>query len=1269
MENNLKKRFAKLMSLALLTSVAVGSVPNIAMAEETNKLLNMPLSVESKEKILKNFQQEFKPNELLNKEEKENQEEVIRLIVEVDGLAAQDLVGKGNKVSAKESAIVEANQAPIRASVENIQGISLRHSYTNMFNGFSVEAKRKDIKEIEAIDGVKNVVEATKYELDMKSAKKMTKVYETWSKYSLKGEGMVVAVIDSGIDPSHEDLKNPKDSSRLKLKESDIESIKGSGALNIDTNVKTYFTEKVPFAYNYVDKNGEVRDLDDPTKPHGSHVSGIVGANGDEKLVDENKAAQGVAPEAQILLMKVFSNGPAGGAYDDDILAAIEDSVALNADVINMSLGSPNGFRNDLDPVQDAIKRATDAGVIVAKSAGNESSSTSPHNIGTLNDQSTAGNPGLPRDAFMVASVENDGYVQNQFEVKDDKGNVIFPISFKDNGDAACVNYKIQDIYNKNYEIVDGGLGNPEELNNVKGKIALIKRGGLTFGEKATNAQAKGAIGVIIYNKDGEGGVQGITTEGSPVKVPVVSISNKSGKEILKHNGKVIFNGKMTMNELLPSEIGGEMSDFSAWGPSPSLEFKPQISAPGGNIFSTFNKGHHGTIGGTSMATPHVAGAMTLIAQSIKEYAPEMKGRELSEYAKELAMNTAEVKIDKKDNIPYSPRRQGAGIIQTENAVRNRVTATHKGESSVALREIKDKKVTFTIDLKNHGDKDAVYTLGTIGGIMTQAKDVGVMIHDRELTDKEAKLQFSSDTVKVPAKGDAKFDVTLNIGDFDTEQFIEGFIKLESKDSNAPSLSIPYMGFYGDWGKESITTNNAWDSNKHVFIDILKEKGMYPGVLIENLALTGINNKDEILGLTGTNKDGSIIVDKNAIAISPNNDKLNDSIYPGLYSLRNSKQTSAEVIDKDGKVIRDLGNGGSVRKRLLGKNQYVPEGVTSLSWDGMVYNKEKGNYEKVNDGEYTYRVKLKVDYETAKEQVIDMPVKIDTVAPTAEITNIKQTGKDEAIVYFTANDDYSGVNMMDTVTVMVNGKVDVESTKAPVQYDKNSGLYYKTVKGLENNKVNLIEVGLFDNARNLGGTQSTILLGHVEPAGITFDDPKLDKKGLVELNANEYTVSGTINRPIKEMTLDGKRINLNIDEKGNVSFATKLELETGCYNMRFKAIDYDNKVIYDHGIKIICDSSAPIINLEEINIKDGKIKLNNGKINLKGNVADLGFGYTFYVNGKAYHKEEYNTITKPEKNKYDFEIELTDVNVGDVIEVKAVDLMENSTVINLEVCK
>lgn len=139
------------------------------------------------------------------------------------------------------------------------------------------------------------------------------------------------------------------------------------------------------------------------------------------------------------------------------------------------------------------------------------------------------------------------------------------------------------------------------------------------------------------------------------------------------------------------------MSDFTSWGTSPDLRFKPEVTAPGGQIYSTVNDNRYESMSGTSMAAPHAAGGVALVVQYLKSKKVELKEREFVNLAKTLLINTAKPQIEKETNLSYLTRRQGAGLVQIYDAIKTNVSAVdQKGGAAIALGELKNEN-KFTL--------------------------------------------------------------------------------------------------------------------------------------------------------------------------------------------------------------------------------------------------------------------------------------------------------------------------------------------------------------------------------------------------------------------------------------------------------------------------------------------------------------------------------------------------------------------------------------------
>lgn len=406
----------------------------------------------------------------------------VRVIVTLDADAAVDHTAKptGSTESVKkiEKAVdkVKGAQADVRKQVEKISGSNVKRSFGYLVNGFSIDVKVSDLQKIQDLKGVASVKPVRVYYPADSSANEMADVQKVWQNHKLKGEGMVVSIIDTGIDYNHKDLKLDagtktalsKDSVEAKAKEF------GHGK---------FYTDKVPYGYNYADGNDNVIDNGNGDM-HGQHVAGIAAANGTGA-----DSVKGVAPDAQLLAMKVFSNnGSIKGCYDDDLIAAIEDSVKLGANVINMSLGSVSSNVDENDPEQSAVRKASEQGVLCVISAGNSGVSTStgsgnPDQQFDSDELSTVGAPGITPEALTVASSENEKVVSPT--MRDASGNVKFD-SIADLTDGSTVINQQETDYapmTGEHKVVSVGTGSEDEYDgkDVKGQIALVKRGAITF--------------------------------------------------------------------------------------------------------------------------------------------------------------------------------------------------------------------------------------------------------------------------------------------------------------------------------------------------------------------------------------------------------------------------------------------------------------------------------------------------------------------------------------------------------------------------------------------------------------------------------------------------------------------------------------------------------------------------------------------------------------------------------------------------------------------
>ncbi|WP_141430967.1 S8 family serine peptidase [Bacillus sp. 03113] len=354
---------------------------------------------------------------------------------------------------------------------------------------------------------------------------------------------------------------------------------------------------------------------------HGTHVAGVIAANGKIK---------GVAPEATIVAYRAL--GPGGSGTTEQVIAAIDQAMKDHVDILNLSLGSDvNG--PDL-PISLALNKAVDYGITAVTSSGN--SGPKVWTVGSPGTADKAISVGASTPPLKIPYLTVTG-MKYPIRLEPMQGSIIW----------AEVRPNL---------LTDGYLGRKEDLKEVNGKVVLLKRGGISFTEKAKNAYQAGALAVLIYNNT-SGAFFGNVTDALPI--PVLSMMKKDGEKLLK----AVKKGNVFVRSELREEMDF-MADFSSRGPVTSTwQIKPDVVAPGVAINSTVPGGYL-SLQGTSMAAPHVAGACALIKQAHPDWRPEQ--------IKAALMNSAKQLMNRKNQF-YKAYEQGAGRIQITEAVKKQI--------------------------------------------------------------------------------------------------------------------------------------------------------------------------------------------------------------------------------------------------------------------------------------------------------------------------------------------------------------------------------------------------------------------------------------------------------------------------------------------------------------------------------------------------------------------------------------------------------------------
>ncbi len=714
------------------------------------------------------------------------------VIVELEGQTLYEAFRKSTRYSDFSEFLKSVEAQKALASLRAKQGrffdrlqkyqvnYNYKYSYSTLSTGVAIEISAEDYNVIKGIDGVKDIYYSERYAMPKYDAVEnqanvyTTGIYNTMNLINVdtdgdgtpdgtyQGQGMAVAILDTGLDSTHEafdptvyeqDLEEAGALDSVHYDRDAIQTLLGGNDLNAQkfgSGINdVYYNLKVPFAYDYAD--------DDPNvfpsyNSHGTHVAGIVAGKSDYVVNDQGTPAdtdddekfRGVAPLAQLVICKVFTDdlydNTIGGADQVDLLAALEDCVKLGVDVINMSLGSSCGFADEktdayTNQVYDSIRSA---GISLVCAASNDYSSGygggNGTNLASNPDSSTVGSPSTYYSALSVASI--NGQLSKYVQGNGDGSQVAFITNSSDGngnriefveavheyleskyGQAAAdagANLRGGDIYTKGlhddlvlkYVLIDGvgkntNYRNAErnqlnsrtaiingKLEKVDGTIALVKRGETTFEEKVREAMTAGADAVIIYNN--VSGTVNMSLGELDDPVPTCLITMDASIPFVnaaRSNNSV---GYLEISD--DFQAGPFMSDFSSWGPVSDLTLKPEITAHGGEITSAV-AGAYDIYSGTSMASPNMAGAVALLRQYVKanerkynKSGSALDANQINALANQLLMSTATIANNEFGN-PYSPRKQGAGLANIYNAVTSESYITVRANEKIYNNE------------------------------------------------------------------------------------------------------------------------------------------------------------------------------------------------------------------------------------------------------------------------------------------------------------------------------------------------------------------------------------------------------------------------------------------------------------------------------------------------------------------------------------------------------------------------------------------------------
>ncbi len=1017
-----KNSLAALMVPVLLAGVLVTPVLSLTDLITSAKTEN-PFSIRELEGFSPDYEKYLNNSVMFPLPSGIKDSEEISVIVTVDTISMMDAYERSGKTMSFTEYITQSEDAKgIKASIaaeksdvlSNLdeKGISYRlgEEYSTVVSGFEILIKAGDFATTCSVLGKgRGVIVGEVYNAaETQLVENEVDVFDTGifdsSDAGYDGTGMVVAVLDTGLDSKHTAFSPDNFTSKhLGLTYDDVAAlVQQTTAYDILKGITVddvYINEKVPFGFDYADNDSDVYSTHNN---HGTHVSGVIVGNDD--------TIRGVAPNAQLVSMKIFSD-VMDSTRTAWVMAALEDCVILGVDVINMSIGTSCGFSRETDEeaVNGIYEKIRKAGISLIVAASNSYSSSygseSNGNLGLTSnpDTGTVGSPSTYEGAMSVASISGveTPYIKYGETIvyfvesvnSSSKENSFFDVLLGDK-DSAELEF-----------VLVPGVGRSADYTglDVKGKIALVRRGSNTFEEKAIIAQEQGAAGIIIYNN-----VSGdIKMNVGEATLAVCSISQDDG-EMLAAVGR----GKLVIGRSQTS--GPFISDFSAWGPTPDLRIKPEITAHGGSILSAITGGGYDRLSGTSMACPNLAGVVVLLRQYVMEKFPSIANdnNQVNAMVNSLLMSTADIAFGK-NGLPYAVRKQGAGLGSLSNALNTPAYLTTYDRNGKQMDKAKlelgdDPSKTgvyeMTFAINNFGNATVSYDIGAY--VMTEGvSDTKTSAGKTTVTEESFLLEGATITivsvsggtqngnnvsVSAGGKADVKVKITLSNEDkaylnksFENGMYVEGFVTLTATAGTEYDLNVPYLAFYGDWTVAPLFDLTYYDTNADELDDGIDFEDKTMADAYPTRPIGGVS--DDYVSYLGTYyflqdpADMVIAANQEYIALSNMDGTIHSLRFVWAGMLRNAAKIEVSISNAvTGEVVFTCVD-DMVRKSYS-------DGGPSIYPSNIEIEFDTADYNFANNSRYIVKLVGYLDYgdgalKTNKNNVFEFPLNIDFQAP------------------------------------------------------------------------------------------------------------------------------------------------------------------------------------------------------------------------------------------------------------------------------------------------
>lgn len=995
-------------------------------------------------------------------------DETVTFIVETDGSSLCDIVlSSGGKYENVFDLLcssdirqyydtIKKNQAVVKASVRKmIPKATLDNCYTynTVINGFSVTAPYSALNQLKTIAGVQSVTlvssrkmiisepepetdadindtetgnsssdreasdeqndndhsdksSASQYSLPERNMTHIDKAYEN----GYTGQGLLIAVIDDSFDTSHEVFSTAP--TEMKRSSDEILRVTSAVAFNTDNNAVTV-NDKIVFAYDYA---GHDNELLSGTSSHGTAIAALIAGNNGN---DDNNAYRSGSYDAQLALMKVCTDN-SRNVSDDVFLAALDDTAKLSPDIVNISLGVPR-ISMTAALFTKAIQALHDNGTYIVSSAGNYSENIAAADHNTLDssytDYGTVSFPSSLNPVMSVGSADSRQYYSDYF-VTDKKQRIEYREILTQNGETSpmftSLSTETPYLYLDSY-----GTEDDFRSSDVKEKIVIVKRGNNSVSEKIQLAQEAGAAGILMISDE-------------PLYIRFAAEKHTIFAGVIGKNGLEYFkkNPKGTLHisadkALFSSGNNSRPSVFSSYGVTADLRLKPDILAPGTNLCTACNS-LYDNITGTSAAAAEITGIAAALSEYVKTVLPSPTTEEIHYAVSALMMNTAE-RILYDDTLYYTPRLQGAGIVNAEKAM-NASAYVYGSDfhAAISMGDSEMGEYRFPLKIRSLSDKDIVYHPDSICQTDHIIKENG---YYRNTLTPESLTQYTEThylqngqaitEITVPAGQEIEIEVEIILSpaaviacmmQASNGFYVDGYLTL-TPEGTGTMLSVPFMGYCGDWELADIFDQSLYDNTTPPVIH---------GNTLAAAASLGKNIYGITMGknmLTGSLSEANLCIGKDTVKNYYDMPTAGISfILPDFYLLRDAADYTITISDSKGNNIYTQ-NVGTISS-FTGSGQDSFTGLAqSFNTDGL-----KNIFSSLKEGSYTYTVSasaVSANTPSSQTQSVTYPFKVDNTSPVKTKTTV-YSEKDH--IYLTAEaEDSNGVQGFIFYSVSVSG--------------------------------------------------------------------------------------------------------------------------------------------------------------------------------------------------------------------------------------------------------